>query len=539
MSGPQHDPSLYTHRDTVPISRALISVSDKTGLVELVQALAGAGVEIVSTGSTAKTIAEAGVAVTEVSSVTGFPESLDGRVKTLHPGVHAGILADLRLESHKHQLEELGIRPFDLVVVNLYPFRETVASGAAPDAVIEQIDIGGPALVRASAKNFANVAIVVSPSRYADVVATLAAGGTGLEVRRALAAEAFAHTAAYDTAVAGWFAQQLGADDAASTDAPSGFPDALSVTAEKAQTLRYGENSHQQAALYTRAGGHGIAQAIQLHGKEMSYNNFVDGDAAVRAAYDFSEPAVAIIKHANPCGIALADPDAPDAIASAHAKAHACDPVSAYGGVIAANRPVTLAMAETVKDIFTEVLIAPAFDADALELLSTKKNLRLLTLPEGYGREDVELRQISGGFLAQTPDVFDGFDRSRWTLAAGAPADEATLADLEFAWKACRSVKSNAILLAKGGASVGVGMGQVNRVDSCQLAVTRAGDRAAGSVAASDAFFPFADGAEVLIEAGVKAIVQPGGSVRDADVIAAAEKAGVTMYFTGERHFFH
>ncbi|SDY43210.1 bifunctional phosphoribosylaminoimidazolecarboxamide formyltransferase/IMP cyclohydrolase [Herbiconiux ginsengi] len=540
MSGPQHDPSLYTHRDTVPISRALISVSDKTGLVELVQALAGAGVEIVSTGSTAKTIAEVGVAVTEVSSVTGFPESLDGRVKTLHPGVHAGILADLRLESHKHQLAELGIRPFDLVVVNLYPFRETVASGAAPDAVIEQIDIGGPALVRASAKNFANVAIVVSPDRYDDIVAALAAGGTGLAVRRGLAAEAFAHTASYDTAVAGWFAEQLGAEiDPAPADAEPGFPDVLSVTAEKAQTLRYGENSHQQAALYTRAGGHGIAQAIQLHGKEMSYNNFVDGDAAVRAAYDFAEPAVAIIKHANPCGIALADSDAPDAIASAHAKAHACDPVSAYGGVIAANRPVTLAMAETVKDIFTEVLIAPAFDADAFELLSTKKNLRLLTLPEGYGREGVELRQISGGFLAQTRDVFDRFDRSTWTLAAGEPADEATLADLEFAWKACRSVKSNAILLAKGGASVGVGMGQVNRVDSCHLAVTRAGDRAAGSVAASDAFFPFADGAEVLIEAGVSAIVQPGGSVRDADVIAAAEKAGVTMYFTGERHFFH
>jgi phosphoribosylaminoimidazolecarboxamide formyltransferase/IMP cyclohydrolase len=548
MSGPQHDPSLYTHRDTVPISRALISVSDKTGLVELVQALSAAGVEIVSTGSTAKTIAEAGVAVTEVSSVTGFPESLDGRVKTLHPGVHAGILADLRLESHKHQLAELGIRPFDLVVVNLYPFRETVASGAAPDAVIEQIDIGGPALVRASAKNFANVAIVVSPGRYDDIRAALAAGGTGLEVRRGLAAEAFAHTASYDTAVAAWFAEQLGATDAGvaagdaadgAADAQSGFPDALSVTATKTQTLRYGENSHQQAALYTRAGGHGIAQAIQLHGKEMSYNNFVDGDAAVRAAYDFAEPAVAIIKHANPCGIAVADADAPDAIASAHAKAHACDPVSAYGGVIAANRTVTLPMAQTVKDIFTEVLIAPAFDADAFELLSTKKNLRLLTLPEGYGREGVELRQISGGFLAQTPDVFDGLDVSTWTLAAGEPADAATLADLEFAWKACRSVKSNAILLAKSGASVGVGMGQVNRVDSCQLAVTRAGDRAAGSVAASDAFFPFADGAEVLIEAGVSAIVQPGGSVRDADVIAAAQKAGVTMYFTGERHFFH
>jgi phosphoribosylaminoimidazolecarboxamide formyltransferase/IMP cyclohydrolase len=306
-----------------------------------------------------------------------------------------------------------------------------------------------------------------------------------------------------------------------------------------AATLRYGENSHQQAAVYARADGHGIAQATQLHGKEMSFNNYVDADAAVRAAYDFAEPAVAIIKHANPCGIAVADPTAPDAIANAHAKAHACDPLSAFGGVIAANRTVTLAMAESVKDIFTEVLIAPAFEGEALEVLKTKKNLRLLTLPEGFGREALELRQISGGFLAQTPDGFEGLDTASWILAAGDAADEATLRDLEFAWKACRSVKSNAILLASGGASVGVGMGQVNRVDSCRLAVTRAGDRAAGSVAASDAFFPFADGAEILIAAGVKAIVQPGGSVRDAEVIEAAAKAGVTMYFTGERHFFH
>ncbi|WP_291053258.1 bifunctional phosphoribosylaminoimidazolecarboxamide formyltransferase/IMP cyclohydrolase [Herbiconiux sp.] len=555
MSGPQHDPNLYTHRDVVPLTRALISVSDKTGLVELVQALSAAGVEIVSTGSTAKTIAEAGVAVTEVSSVTGFPESLDGRVKTLHPGVHAGILADLRLESHKHQLEELGIRPFDLVVVNLYPFRETVASGAAPDAVIEQIDIGGPALVRASAKNFANVAIVVSPSRYSDVVAALGAGGTGLEVRRGLAAEAFAHTASYDTAVAGWFAEQLGGSGSAlaaaeateapvagtSTDAEAGFPDELTVTVAKSASLRYGENSHQQAAIYAAAGGHGIAQSVQLHGKEMSYNNYVDADAAVRAAYDFAEPAVAIIKHANPCGIAVADAGLSDAlaIANAHAKAHACDPLSAFGGVIAANRTVTLAMAETVKDIFTEVLIAPAFEGEALELLKTKKNLRLLTLPEGYGREGVELRQISGGFLAQTPDGFADLDPSTWQLVSGEAADEATFADLVFAWKACRSVKSNAILLASGGASVGVGMGQVNRVDSCHLAVNRAGERAAGSAAASDAFFPFADGLEVLLAAGVRAVVQPGGSVRDAEVIEAAQAAGATMYFTGERHFFH
>ncbi|WP_066041047.1 bifunctional phosphoribosylaminoimidazolecarboxamide formyltransferase/IMP cyclohydrolase [Herbiconiux solani] len=550
MSGPQHDPSLYTHRDTVPITRALISVSDKRGLAELVQGLATSGVEIVSTGSTAKAIADAGVAVTEVSSVTGFPESLDGRVKTLHPGVHAGILADLRLESHRTQLADLGIRPFDLVVVNLYPFRETVASGAEPDAVIEQIDIGGPALVRASAKNFANVAIVVSPNRYDDIIASLAEGGTRLDVRRTLAAEAFAHTASYDGAVAGWFAEQLAAADPGAFPAPApdafdgpgahrSFPETLAVSAELSSTLRYGENSHQQAAIYTSPDGHGIAQATQLHGKEMSYNNYVDGDAAVRAAYDFAEPAVAIIKHANPCGIAVAAPNAPDAIASAHARAHACDPVSAFGGVIAANRPVTLAMAESVKDIFTEVLIAPAFESDAFELLKTKKNLRLLTLPEGYRREDTELRQISGGFLAQTVDRFDELDRSRWTLVAGDAADETMLDDLEFAWKACRSVKSNAILLASHGASVGVGMGQVNRVDSCHLAVSRAGDRARGSVAASDAFFPFADGLEVLLEAGVAAVVQPGGSVRDEEVIAAAQKAGVAMYFTGERHFFH
>ncbi|WP_378145285.1 bifunctional phosphoribosylaminoimidazolecarboxamide formyltransferase/IMP cyclohydrolase [Cnuibacter sp. UC19_7] len=538
MSGPTHDPSLYTPRDRVPATRALVSVSDKTGLPELVQALTAAGVAIVSTGSTAKAIVEAGGTVTEVSSVTGFPESLDGRVKTLHPGVHAGILADLRLESHREQLGQLGIEPFDLVIVNLYPFRETVASGAAPDAVIEQIDIGGPALVRASAKNFANVAIVVSPSRYPEVIEALASGGTDLAQRRRLAAEAFAHTASYDGAVSAWFAEQL-ADDASETTTASPFGDRLVVEGALEATLRYGENSHQQAALYVVDGGTGLAQAVQLQGKEMSYNNYVDADAAVRAAYDFSEPAVAIIKHANPCGIAVADPDADDPIASAHAKAHACDPVSAFGGVVAANRTVTRAMAEGLKDVFTEVLVAPAFDADALEVLAGKKNLRILTLPEGYTREPVELRQISGGILAQTPDGFAHLDRSTWQLVAGEAADEATLDDLEFAWKACRAVKSNAILLAAGGASVGVGMGQVNRVDSCHLAVTRAGARAAGSVAASDAFFPFADGLEVLLDAGVRAVVQPGGSVRDAEVIEAAAKAGVTMYLTGERHFFH
>ncbi|MEY9952662.1 bifunctional phosphoribosylaminoimidazolecarboxamide formyltransferase/IMP cyclohydrolase [Leifsonia sp. EB34] len=526
MSGPRHDASLYRERDVVPIRRALISVSDKTGLLDLAATLAEAGVEIVSTGSTAQTIRDAGHAVTDVASVTGFPESLDGRVKTLHPAIHSGLLADLRLASHEEQLNDLGIEPFELVVVNLYPFVETVASGAVGNDVVEQIDIGGPAMVRASAKNHANVAIVVSPDDYAEVAAAVAAGGTSFDQRRALAAKAFAHTASYDGAVAAWFA-----GEAPST---ADFAERFEVRAELKQTLRYGENSHQAAALYADPAGRGIAQATQLGGKEMSYNNYVDADAALRSAYDFTEPAVAIIKHANPCGIAVSDD-----IADAHRKAHECDPVSAYGGVIAANRTVTLAMAETVKGIFTEVLIAPDFEPEALELLQTKKNLRILRLPEGYARSVTEFRQLSGGVLVQDADRFDSFDSSGWTLVSGEEADAATRADLEFAWKACRAVKSNAILLAKDGASVGVGMGQVNRVDSCNLAVSRAGDRAAGSVAASDAFFPFADGPEILIAAGVSAIVQPGGSIRDEDVIAAAKAAGVTMYFTGERHFFH
>jgi phosphoribosylaminoimidazolecarboxamide formyltransferase / IMP cyclohydrolase len=561
MSGHTPPADNIRHRDLVPVKRALISVSDKTGLTELAAALRAAGVEIVSTGSTAATIRSAGFEVTDVASVTGFPESLDGRVKTLHPAVHAGILADLRLESHEQQLQDLGIAAFELVVVNLYPFVETVESGAAPSDVIEQIDIGGPTLVRASAKNHANVAIVVDPQNYAEIIAAVEAGGTTLKLRQKLASFAFEHTASYDLSVSAWFTENvydqwqddteaLGEDileqfDAvlgSSFDAAEGtaaFPDALVIEASRAAVLRYGENSHQAAALYLGDGGQGIAQAAQLHGKEMSYNNYVDADAAVRAAFDFSEPAVAIIKHANPCGIAVAAPHAPDPIASAHRRAHECDPVSAFGGVIAANRVVSLAMAETVSGVFTEVLVAPGFEPDAFELLSKKKNIRLLELPADYRRSDLELRQISGGLLVQEPDTFAAFSSENWTLASGAEADAATRADLEFAWKACRAVKSNAILLAQDRASVGVGMGQVNRVDSCHLAVDRAGDRAAGSVAASDAFFPFADGLQVLLDAGVRAVVQPGGSVRDEEVIAAATAAGVTMYFTGERHFFH
>ncbi|KQV07259.1 bifunctional phosphoribosylaminoimidazolecarboxamide formyltransferase/IMP cyclohydrolase [Leifsonia sp. Root112D2] len=530
MSAPSQDPSLYRVRDVVPITRALISVSDKSGLLELAAALSAAGVEMVSTGSTAAKIRDAGFEVTDVAALTGFPESLDGRVKTLHPAVHAGLLADLRLESHEQQLAELGIAAFQLVVVNLYPFAETVASGASEDDTVEQIDIGGPSMVRASAKNYANVAVVVSPSGYEEIASALAAGGTTLEQRKALAVAAFRHTASYDVNVATWLGGTVSSDAG-----DTGFAGWIGGYWNRASILRYGENSHQRGALYEQGFGlPGIAQAEQLHGKAMSYNNYVDADAALRAAYDFDETAVAVIKHANPCGIAVGDD-----IADAHRKAHACDPVSAYGGVIAANRTVTLAMAETVKDIFTEVLVAPDFEPDALELLSTKKNLRLLRLPAGYDRAMEEMRQISGGMLVQSRDNFDDFSSDGWQLVAGDEADAATRADLEFAWKACRAVKSNAILLAHDGASVGVGMGQVNRVDSCALAITRAGERVTGSVAASDAFFPFADGAQLLIDAGVRAIVQPGGSIRDEEVVAAATAAGVTMYFTGERHFYH
>ncbi|GEP26800.1 MULTISPECIES: bifunctional phosphoribosylaminoimidazolecarboxamide formyltransferase/IMP cyclohydrolase [Cryobacterium] len=556
MSGHTNAPSTYRNRDQITIERALISVSDKTGLLDLAAALKADGVEIVSTGSTAATIRAAGYDVTDVSAVTGFPESLDGRVKTLHPGVHAGILADLRLETHEAQLAELGIKAFQLVVVNLYPFVETALSGAEPADVIEQIDIGGPALVRASAKNHANVAIVVDPASYGEIIEAVAAGGSTLKLRQKLASLAFEHTADYDLSVSAWFTENVydqwqddvealdedvefaaADDDEDEEEAP--FPEGLGIEVTREAILRYGENSHQAAALYVGEGGRGIAQARQLHGKEMSYNNYVDADSAVRAAFDFSEPAVAIVKHANPCGIAIAKPNAPDGIASAHLRAHACDPISAFGGVIAANRVVTLAMAETVNGIFTEVLVAPGFEPAAVELLTQKKNIRLLELPADYERSSLELHQISGGLLVQQTDSFEEFSSAGWTLVAGPEVDAATRTDLEFAWKSCRSVKSNAILLAHAGASVGVGMGQVNRVDSCHLAVSRAGERAEGSVAASDAFFPFADGLEVLLVAGIKAVVQPGGSVRDPEVIAAATAAGVSMYFTGERHFFH
>ena len=520
--------------------RALVSVFDKSGLEDLARGLHDAGVVIVSTGSTAARIAGTGVPVTPVEEVTSFPECLDGRVKTLHPAVHAGILADRRLASHRARLDELGIEAFDLVVVNLYPFAATVASGASPDECVEQIDIGGPAMLRSAAKNHHSVAVVVDPAGYADALAAVRDGGFTLEQRRRLAAAAFAHTAAYDVAVASWFAAELAPE-------PDGWPAVVGAVLHRDRVLRYGENPHQPGALYrdpsTPAG---LAGAEQLHGKEMSFNNYLDTDAALRAAYDHDQPCVAIVKHANPCGIAVAfggaaDADAAGAVASAHRKAHACDPVSAFGGVIATNRTVTVEMAEQIAEVFTEVVAAPAYAEGALEVLARKKAVRVLRVGEGYCHSEPEVRLICGGFLAQGPDtVSEGGDRpSGWTLAAGPVADASLLADLEFAWRACRSVRSNAIVLAADGATVGVGMGQVNRVDSARLAVARAGDRAGGSVAASDAFFPFADGLQVLIDAGVRAVVQPGGSIRDEEVLAAAEAAGVTVYLTGVRHFAH
>jgi phosphoribosylaminoimidazolecarboxamide formyltransferase/IMP cyclohydrolase len=534
----------------IPIKRALVSVYDKTGLEDLARALHETGAEIVSTGSTAKRIEELGIPVTKVEDVTGFPETLDGRVKTLHPKVHAGLLADLTNPAHEQQLKDLQIEPFQLLVSNLYPFEQTVASGASSDEIIEQIDIGGPAMVRAASKNHASVAVVTSPLQYGEARHALANGGFTLEERRRLAAAAFAHTAAYDAAVASWFATEYAPDE---TARETGWPDVTAGVWTRETVLRYGENPHQRAALYTEGSGglsprastasqtdsgdSGIAGASLLHGKAMSYNNYVDADSARRAAYDFTEPAVAIIKHSNPCGIAIGTD-----LADAHAKAHASDPVSAFGAVIATNGTATAAMARQVADVFTEVVVAPDFEPEALAILTRKKNIRLLRCDApSRGTRAVETRQVSGGLLLQSTDLVDqpGDDPANWELKAGEAADPATLADLGFAWKACRAVKSNAILLASGGASVGVGMGQVNRVDSARLAVARAGERAAGSVAASDAFFPFPDGFEILAEAGVRAVAEPGGSVRDDSVIEAARNAGVTLYFTGVRHFYH
>ena len=526
----------------VAIKRALISVYDKAGLTELAAMLHQAGVEIVSTGTTAATISRAGVPVTPVDQLTGFPECLDGRVKTLHPAVHAGLLADLGQPSHRAQLDELGIAPFDLLVSNLYPFEQTVASGASPEQCVEQIDIGGPAMVRAAAKNHATVAVITSPDMYPDVMAAVAEGGFTLGQRQRLAARAYAHTAAYDAAVASWFASVYAPDEVA---ADSGWPQVTAALWTRRDVLRYGENPHQRAALYIRgedagpgsaANGPGIATAEVLHGKAMSYNNYVDADAARRAAFDFAQPCVAIMKHANPCGIAVAAD-----LVAAHRLANECDPASAFGGVIAANGVVTEALAAQIADIFTEVIIAPDFEPAALDILTRKKNQRLLRCPPPSSRPVIESRPISGGLLMQTADQVaePGDDPANWQLAAGQPASAEALADLGFAWKACRSVKSNAILLASGRASVGIGMGQVSRVDAARLAVMRAGDAGGRVRGGQRRLLPVPGRLRGAGPGGVRAVVEPGGSVRDGLVVEAAQAAGVTLYFTGVRHFYH
>ena len=509
-----------------PIRRALVSVYDKDRLLELGKCLADAGVEILSTGSTAKTLQDAGISVTEVSSYTGFPEIMGGRVKTLHPKIHSGILADQNNPDHLKAIADLDIEPFDLVVINLYPFLKTLMSGAAFEECIEQIDIGGPSMLRGAAKNHGSVAVVCQESQYDHVIESIKAGGFTDEERKRLALEVFRTTAEYDLTIASWLGSTISFD--------MEDLDWLGLIWKRENALRYGENPHQKAAIY-RGGPPGIVNAIQSHGKEMSFNNYTDADAAWRASLDHQEPCVAIIKHANPCGIAIGTD-----IADAYTKAHACDPVSAFGGVVAANRKVSVAMAEQLSQVFTEVIIAPEYEPGALEILMKKPSIRILTNSQNR-ISPLEIRPVSGGVLVQETDLIsaEGDDPKNWKQVTGSPLSDKEMSDLLFAWRSVRAVKSNAILLAKDGAAVGIGMGQVNRVDSAKLAVDRAGNRVSGSVAASDAFFPFADGLEILTAAGVKAIVQPGGSVRDEEVIAAATKAGVAMFFTGTRHFSH
>jgi phosphoribosylaminoimidazolecarboxamide formyltransferase/IMP cyclohydrolase len=507
------------------IRRALISVYNKDRLVEIGTALHVAGVEILSTGSTSKTLIEAAIPVTEVSQYTDFPEIMDGRVKSLHPRIHAGILADQNNPEHMGEIAGLDISPFDLVVLNLYPFTQTIASGASYQESIEQIDIGGPAMLRGAAKNHGSVAVISDPNQYDQLLSAITAGGFTEAERRQLALEAFRTTAEYDLAIATWLAESDSKE----------LPDWFGKIWNRKSSLRYGENPHQNAAIYGGSNS-GVVNAQQIHGKEMSFNNYTDADAAWRAVRDHRDPAVAIMKHANPCGIAVCALG----VAVAYQHAHECDPVSAFGGVVAANRKVDLAMAEPLSKVFTEVLIAPDYDQDALELLMKKPSLRILKVEES-SIEAFELRPVSGGVLLQQSDLIDAIGDSpqNWQQVCGEKVDVQTMKDLEFAWRSIRSVKSNAIILASITTAVGIGMGQVSRVDSARLAVARAGARAKGSVAASDAFFPFADGLQILIDAGVTAVVQPGGSVRDEEVIAAAKAAGIAMFFTNTRHFSH
>jgi phosphoribosylaminoimidazolecarboxamide formyltransferase/IMP cyclohydrolase len=518
------------------IERALLSVFDKTGLVELGQALAAQGVEILSTGGSARTLREAGIAVTEVSAHTGFPEIMDGRVKTLHPKIHGGLLGRRDLAAHRQAMAAHDIAAIDLLAVNLYPFRETLASGAAREACIENIDIGGPAMIRAAAKNHDFVTVLTDPADYPAVIAemTAAGGTTSLALRRRLAARAYAHTASYDAAIATWMAAEESEDETA-------LPDSLTLTAELAERLRYGENPHQSAAFYRLDPPRpGVAGARQLQGKALSYNNLNDTDAAFEQVAEFERPAIAIIKHANPCGVAESEN-----LVEAYRRAFACDPVSAFGGIIAANRPLNGATATEIAKLFAEVVIAPEIDEAARQALAEKKNLRLLVtgaLPDPAAPGRV-FKALSGGLLLQSRDDGRVSAEDLKVVTRRAPsADE--LADLIFAFRVAKHVKSNAIVYAKGGATVGIGGGQMSRVDSSRIAAWKArevgGPEAAkGAVVASDAFFPFADGLLAAVEAGATAVIQPGGSLRDAEVIAAADEAGLAMVFTGLRHFRH
>jgi len=505
--------------------RALVSVYDKSRLIEVGTTLHAAGVEILSTGSTSKNLIAAGIPVTEVSDYTGFPEIMDGRIKSLHPRIHAGILVDQNNPDHLAAIAQLDIAPLDLVIINLYPFAQTIAAGASFEDSIEQIDIGGPAMLRGAAKNHNSVAVISDPSQYDQLLAAVSGGGFTTAERRQLALDAFRTTAEYDLAIATWLAK---------TDSDD-LPDWFGQIWNRKSSLRYGENPHQSAALYAGATS-GVVNAQQLHGKEMSFNNYTDADAAWRAVRDHRDPAVAIMKHANPCGIAVCELG----VSVAYQHAHECDPVSAFGGVVAANRKVDLAMAELLSKVFTEVVVAPDYDQDSLELLRKKPSIRILKV-EVTPLDKFELRPVSGGVLLQETDQIDaqGDSPEQWQQVSGESVDVQTLKDLEFAWRSIRSVKSNAIILASKTTAVGIGMGQVSRVDSARLAVSRAGVRAKGSVAASDAFFPFADGLQILIDAGISAVVQPGGSVRDEEVIAAAKAAGIAMFFTNTRHFSH
>jgi phosphoribosylaminoimidazolecarboxamide formyltransferase/IMP cyclohydrolase len=507
-----------------PIKRALISVYDKTGVIDLARQLVHHGCEVVSTGATSSLLREHGIAVVDVASLTSSPEMLGGRVKTLHPNVHAGLLAKQDDPSHLDDLAKNEIEPFDLLVVNLYPFSQTVISGASDAECVEQIDIGGPAMIRAAAKNFTSVAVLTDPSQYLKAGSSVAAGGFTLSQRYGLASLAFSRIAKYDSEVANWFSRNT--------------LESLTLHGQLVTQLRYGENPHQKGALYrTDQHAPGLATAKLLAGKPMSYNNFVDSDAARRAAFDHIDACVAIIKHANPCGIAIAD-----SLPIAYEKALACDPVSAFGGVVATNRPVDLETAQQISEIFCEVVIAPAFERAALDLLSRKPSLRVLQCAGPHPGHRVEIRFISGGFLYQEEDSTAGLgsEFTEWQQVSGDRVSDSVRADLEFAWRCSRAPHSNAIVLAKDLATVGIGMGQVNRVDSVRLAVSRAGlERSQGAVAASDAFFPFTDGLAGLIEAGIQAVVQPGGSKRDDEVVAAAQNAGVAMFFTNVRHFSH